>query len=137
VRGELVSFAGFLLGQPVLAGMNVPHASLAQHESLRAVLGAGVYIALVGLLGVALGVLIRSTAGAIVVLVVAAIIVPYLLGPLLPPLVRGLWPIMAGMMVMSTTTKTGIPAVTLLGVMALGVGATVAAACVVFRRRDV
>lgn len=135
--GELVSVGGFLLGQQVLVGMDVPHASLADHESLRAVVGAGLYLALVGLLGAALGVLIRSTAGAIVVLVVAAIIVPYLLGPLLPPLVRGLWPIMAGMMVMSTTTETGIPAFTLLGIMIAGVGATAAVACAVFRRRDI
>ncbi|AXK33365.1 ABC transporter permease [Streptomyces armeniacus] len=137
VAGELIGFAGFLISQPVLKGMDVPYATLGQPHVLRAVIGTGLYLSMVALLGLALGLLVRSTAGAIILLVVATVIIPYMVGPMLPPLARGAWPVMSGMMIMSTNIELGIPAWAAFGMMAAGVGAVLAAAYVLFRRRDV
>ncbi len=72
---------GFLAGGSVLAGKHLP-LSLSDPAMLRAVLGAGLYLAVIGLLGVALGFLLRSTAGAIASLVGILTLLP-LLGTLL------------------------------------------------------
>jgi ABC-2 type transport system permease protein len=60
-------FAAFLIGQRVLAPQHLD-ASLSQPGVLRAVIGSALYLALVALLGLGLGVLLRSTAGAIAAL---------------------------------------------------------------------
>jgi ABC-2 type transport system permease protein len=67
--GQLIGFASFFTGQAVIAGMDVPHATLSQPGVLRAVIGCGLYLAAVGLLGLGLGAVLRSTAGAIGALV--------------------------------------------------------------------
>jgi hypothetical protein len=64
VLGELVSFTTFALGQLVLADAHAG-ASFGDPGVLRAVAGAGLYLAAVGLLGFGLGGLIRHTAGAL------------------------------------------------------------------------
>ena len=45
---------------------------------LRAVLGAGVYLTIVGLLGLALGAIVRRTAGAIATLFAVVLVLPLL-----------------------------------------------------------
>jgi ABC-2 type transport system permease protein len=75
------SFIGFYAGASVLAGQHLS-LSLADPGVLRAVAGAGLYLAVIGLLGVALGALLRSTAGAIASLVGLIMLLP-LLGTLL------------------------------------------------------
>lgn len=57
------AFACFLIGQALLAPTHVT-ATLSQPGVLRAVFGAGLYVALCGLFAFALGALLRSTAGA-------------------------------------------------------------------------
>jgi hypothetical protein len=65
--GELVSFAGFLAGAAfVRAG--VPHPVLSQPVVLRAVALSGAYLFLIGLIGLALGVIVRHGAAAIAIL---------------------------------------------------------------------
>jgi ABC-type transport system involved in multi-copper enzyme maturation permease subunit len=64
VCGELLSFAAFGLGQAIL-GTKHAGASLADPEVLRAVVGGGLYLTVVGLLAFGLGALIRHTAGAL------------------------------------------------------------------------
>jgi ABC-2 type transport system permease protein len=62
--GELVTFADFLAGAAfVRAG--VPHAALSQPAVLRAVVLSGAYLALIGLIGLALGGIIRHGGAAI------------------------------------------------------------------------
>lgn len=56
-------FASFFIGQSLLAPTHVT-ATLSQPGVLRAVIGAGLYVALCGLFAFALGALLRSTAGA-------------------------------------------------------------------------
>lgn len=75
VVGLVSSFVSFFLGQAILTG-NVPHATLSQTGVLRAVIGGGVYLALVGLLALGLGSLVRHTAGAIAVLFGLLLVIP-------------------------------------------------------------
>ncbi|MEU1517414.1 ABC transporter permease [Streptomyces sp. NPDC005811] len=69
------ALAAFLLGAPGLDGERIA-LSLGDDGVLRALAGAGVYLGLVAAFGVALGVLLRSSAGAIAVLVGVLLILP-------------------------------------------------------------
>ena len=73
--GQLIGFTSFLAGQAVFAGQDVPHATLGQPDVLRGVIGGGLYLAALGLLGLGLGTLFRSTAGAIGTLVALTLLV--------------------------------------------------------------
>lgn len=64
VLGEVMSFVAFGLGQALLAQAHAG-VSLTDPGVLRAVIGGGLYLAVVGLLGFGLGALIRHTAGAL------------------------------------------------------------------------
>lgn len=81
VAGEIMAFVAFGVGQAVLKSQ-FPHAALGQPGVLRAVLMAGVYPALIGLIGLGLGALIRHTAGAISAVVGVLFVLPLILVPL-------------------------------------------------------
>ncbi len=68
VIGEVLAFAAFAAGQAALASP-APHATLGQPGVLRAVLMAGAYLCLMGLIGLGIGAIIRHTAGAITAVV--------------------------------------------------------------------
>jgi ABC-type transport system involved in multi-copper enzyme maturation permease subunit len=72
---EVVTFVTFLMGQAVFSGV-VPTASLSSGSVLRAVILTGVYLALLTLLGFALGLILRQSAASISVFVVILLIVP-------------------------------------------------------------
>jgi hypothetical protein len=63
--GEALVFASFWIGQAVLSAVGAPSATFAQPGVLRAVVLSGAFLALLGLLGLGLGVIIRHTAGAV------------------------------------------------------------------------
>ncbi|WP_128430970.1 ABC transporter permease [Streptomyces cyaneus] len=69
------ALAAFQLGTPGLDGEKISLA-LSDDGVLRSLAGAGVYLALVAVFGVALGALIRSSAGAIAALVGVLLILP-------------------------------------------------------------
>jgi ABC-2 type transport system permease protein len=69
------ALAAFVLGSAVLND-GVGSLSLGDDGVLRAIVGAGIYLGLVAVLGVALGVLVRSSAGAIAILAGLLLIVP-------------------------------------------------------------
>ena len=69
------ALAAFLIGNGVLSG-TAKVMSLSDAGVLRGLLGAGVYLALVAVIGVALGTLLRSTAGGISALVGTFLLVP-------------------------------------------------------------
>lgn len=69
------ALAAFLLGAPGLDGERIS-LSLGDDGVLRSLAGAGVYLALVAVAGVALGVLLRSSAGAIAALVGILLVLP-------------------------------------------------------------
>jgi ABC-type transport system involved in multi-copper enzyme maturation permease subunit len=70
-------FVAFFLGQAVLHGKHLG-VSLGDPHVLRAVLGAGVYLTIVGLLGLALGAIVRRTAGAVATLFAVVLVLPLL-----------------------------------------------------------
>jgi ABC-2 type transport system permease protein len=75
--GEIVAFAAFAAGQATLPPP-AAHATLGQPGVLRAVLLAGAYPALIALIGLGIGALIRHTAGAICTLVGVLYVLPLL-----------------------------------------------------------
>lgn len=77
VTGIVSSFAAFFLGQAVLTGKGIG-THLGGPGALRSVLGAGLYLAVLGLLSLGLGTLIRRTAGAIATVAGLVIILPVL-----------------------------------------------------------
>jgi ABC-2 type transport system permease protein len=81
VAGEIMAFVAFGVGQAVLKSQ-FPHAALGQPGVLRAVLMAGAYPALIALIGLGLGALIRHTAGAISAVVGVLFVLPLILLPL-------------------------------------------------------
>ena len=78
--GELATFADFLAGAAFLRS-GVPHPALSQPAVLRAVALSGAYLCLVGLIGLALGVIVRHGAAALVVLVALVFVAPLAVPP--------------------------------------------------------
>jgi hypothetical protein len=81
IVGEVITFACFLVGQGIMSG-RAPTATLGQPGVLRAVALTGAFLALLGLMGLGLGVIIRHTAGAIAAFVGITFLLPVLLQPL-------------------------------------------------------
>lgn len=80
--GTVGAFLAFIFGNAIVAG--TPAAmSLSDAGVVRSLLGTGLYLGLVGVIGVALGALLRSVAGGISVLVAALMLIPGLVS-LLP-----------------------------------------------------
>jgi len=77
--GEALAFACFGLGMAVLHAGGAPSAALSQPGVLRAVTLSGAFLALLGLTGLGLGVIIRHTAGAIAAYVGVTFLLPVLL----------------------------------------------------------
>jgi ABC-2 type transport system permease protein len=75
--GEISAFAAFFAGQAMLKAP-VQHATLGQPGVLRAVLMAGAYPALIALIGLGIGAIIRHTAGTICALVGMVFVLPLL-----------------------------------------------------------
>ncbi|MEU6405170.1 ABC transporter permease [Streptomyces sp. NPDC046985] len=82
VVGTLGAFVAFFFGSRIVSGtsaaMDFSHAGV-----VRSLLGAGLYLGLVGVIGVALGALLRSVAGGVSTLIAALMLVPGLIS-LLP-----------------------------------------------------
>jgi ABC-2 type transport system permease protein len=79
--GEISAFAAFVAGQAALPAP-APHATFGQPGVLRAVLMAGAYPALIALIGLGIGAIVRHTAGAICVVVGVLFVLPLLFTPL-------------------------------------------------------
>jgi hypothetical protein len=81
VAGEVLAFLSWGIGEAVLRSP-APHAALSQPGVLRAVLMAGAYPALIALIALGLGAVIRHTAGAISAVVGILFVLPLILLPL-------------------------------------------------------
>lgn len=131
------AFIAFNLGQHFLASHGT---TLAAPHAWRAIIGVAGYLTLVGVLAVAFGFLIRSTAGGIATLFALLLVLPGI-GQLLP----ASWqthtlpylPSNAGASMFSAHTETGAlsPGTGLL-VLCIWVVVALTAAAVVLRRRD-
>jgi hypothetical protein len=75
VVGEVISVSAFSLGQALIHG-KAPSTSFGHHLVLRVVLGAGLYLVLIGLFGCAIAVVVRHAAAGIAVVVGTLFIVP-------------------------------------------------------------
>ena len=98
---EIIAFAAFFIGQALISG-HAPTATLGQPGVLRALIGGGMYGALIGLLGLALGTILRSAAGAISVLVAVLFVLPGIAAALptsVEHTVEKFWPTQAGQQV--------------------------------------
>jgi ABC-2 type transport system permease protein len=140
--GIAASLGSFLVGQAILAQKHL-QTQLSNPAAVRSVFGAGLYLAVLGLLGLGLGTLIRRTAGAVATVVGLIVI--------LPVLVQGLpatWqdtitrylPSTAGQAVIGHTRFTS-PGHQLspwagLGLFAAYTAATLTAAAITLNRRD-
>jgi ABC-type transport system involved in multi-copper enzyme maturation permease subunit len=76
VVGELLSFAAFFLGRAIITE-HIP-VSLSDPGVARSVMGAGLYMAMLGLFSLAFGAIIRHTAGAITAVLGLVLIVSQL-----------------------------------------------------------
>jgi ABC-2 type transport system permease protein len=81
VLAEIVAFGSFFVGSAILHSK--VSVSLSDTGVLRATVGAGLYLTVFGLLAMAIGALIRHTAGAISIAIGIAFVLPILAG-LLP-----------------------------------------------------
>ncbi|WP_033338771.1 ABC transporter permease [Catenuloplanes japonicus] len=106
IVGAVGALAAFAVGLPILDGEPVAMA-FSDDNVLRSLLGVGLYLGLVGVLGVALGALVRSSAGGIAILAGGLLILPGL-AMLLPSdwydAIDGYLPSNAGSEIMSTTS---------------------------------
>lgn len=75
----VASMVSFLAGQAILASRGLHGASLADPGAFRAVVGAAVYLTGAGLVGLAVGVMLRNTAGSITAVVGVLFLVPSVL----------------------------------------------------------
>jgi ABC-2 type transport system permease protein len=75
VVSEFVSFVSFILGQFLLSAP-ATHATLSSPGALRAVVGGGLYICVLGLIAFGLAAIIRHTAGAISAFVGILLVLP-------------------------------------------------------------
>jgi ABC-2 type transport system permease protein len=98
VAVEIIAFVAFLIGQALISG-HAPTASLGEAGVLRALVGAGLYGALLGMMGLAFGTIIRNAAGAIAVLVSIIYVLPGISNALptsIKQTVQEYWPTQAG-----------------------------------------
>jgi ABC-type transport system involved in multi-copper enzyme maturation permease subunit len=138
--GIAVSLAGFLVGQAMLSGAGAPHLALSDGVAARGILGGGVYLALAALFGLALGTVIRSTTATVTSLFGVMLIVQAF-APALPgglgDWVSTYWPPIAGGQIITSYRDPDLLGPWAgVGVMAGCVTVLLAAAFVVFRKRD-
>lgn len=137
--GIVSSVVAFLIAQSELTAVHV-QVALSAPGVARAVVGAGIYLVLVGLLGLALAALLRSTAAAI-----SSVVGLLLILPVIANFLPGTWsttvskylPSNAGHALWSVTQAPGgLSPLAGFGVFCLYIVVAFAAAAVVLRRRD-
>lgn len=137
--GECTSFVSFFAGQALLSSQHI-QTTLGGPEVLRTVFGTGLYVTGVGLLGVALGWIIRSTAGGIATLFGLLLVLPAL-GEALPDTwaqhINPYLPSNAGQSLAAVHPDTGMLAPwTGFGVFCIYVVVAFALAAYLVKRRD-
>ncbi len=139
---SVVTVAGsFFASQAVIGASGLAAADLGDPSVLRALVGAVLYLTLIGLMGLALGTLTRSSTGALGIVVALTLLAPALT-PALPGAVGAAiaryWPTSAGQAVYAVVgSSASLPPLLGLGVMALFTLYLTVASHAVFRSRDV
>jgi ABC-2 type transport system permease protein len=99
VVGEVLAFGSFVMGQAILKSQGAPTASLSNGTDLRAVVGVGLYLVVLAIIALGIGAIVRSTAVAIVTVVVMLYVVPAILAGVNDSVTQGIlkyWPTQAG-----------------------------------------
>ncbi len=139
VVGEFLSFAAFFLGRQLISA-HIP-VNFGDPGVARAVFGAGLYIAVLGLFSLAAGFILRHTAGAITA-VLGLILIISPLTSLLPDSwgahVNAYMPTNAGQLILKAHQESGdlLSPWQGLGVFAVWTVLALAVAAVLFTRRD-
>jgi ABC-2 type transport system permease protein len=140
VLGEIISFGSFFIGAAILHS-HVP-VSLSDHNVTRAVLGSGLYLTVLGLFSLAIGGIIRHTAGAITTAIGVVFVLPILSG-LLPSSwgahVNGYLPEQAGTLIGQANPPAGgnvLSAWEGFGVFCLWAAVLLAIAAYLLQKRD-
>ena len=135
----VVSFASFFLGQALLAGTGHA-ASLSEPGVARAVFGAGLYATAIAVMGLGLGAVCRSTAGAISALFAILFVPPILgdaIGGSVQEVIQRYAPMNAGARMISVhSAPNTLGPWTGLAVLALCAAVTVAAGLWMVHHRD-
>ncbi len=100
---EILATVAFFVGQAIIHA-NAPSVTLGDDGVLRAVIGAGFYAAVLGLLGLAIGTIVRSAAAGIGILVALLYVLPAIAAALpsnLEHSVEKFWPTQAGSQLVS------------------------------------
>jgi ABC-type transport system involved in multi-copper enzyme maturation permease subunit len=95
---EVIVFATFFIGQALISG-HAPTAALGDPNVLRALVGSGLYGALIGVLGLMFATILRSAAAAISLLVALLFVLPGIAAALpasIEHTVQKFWPTQAG-----------------------------------------
>jgi hypothetical protein len=129
----------FVVGEAIFSGRNIDIAF--SHPGVaRAVIGAGLYLTVIGLFGLGLGAIIRNTAGGIALFAGIMFVLPPLMN-VLPTswndAASPYLPLQAGESIMSITPGNQLGPWTGLGVLCAYTVAAFAIAIVLLRRRDV
>jgi ABC-2 type transport system permease protein len=139
VVAEIVVFGSFFLGAAILHS-HVP-VSLSDHNVTRAVVGSGLYLTVLGLFSLAIGAIIRHTAGAITTAIGVVFVLPILSG-LLPGSwgahINGYLPEQAGVLIGQSHAASGdvLSAWEGFGVFCLWTAVLLAIAAYLLQRRD-
>lgn len=138
VAGVLTSLAAFFAGTACLPA-GIAHPSIASSTVLRAVVGLGLYLGILAVFALALGLVLRSSAGAITVATTITVAVPIALlstGTLGRHLDKW-WPTEAGRQILDTRPIHGtLPPLTGLAYFTAVTLAACVAAAVLLDRRD-
>lgn len=141
ITGTLTALLSYWLGQTILGSYGAPTSQPFEPGVVRAIAGMGLYLALTALLGLALGILFRSSAAALGTIVTAVLILPALsqnLPESIAEVIARFWPNLAGARIMSTVTDPGLlTPVVGFALFLFTVAAVTVAAYVTFRNRDV
>jgi ABC-2 type transport system permease protein len=138
--GALIALGSFLVSQAMLAAQGAPSAALTDPGVPGSIVGAGLYMTLIGLYGVALGFLLRRTAGAIA-LGSFLLMLPAMASLFPDWLARGVltyWPTAAGARLFSLDRiPDGLSPPAGFAVLAAAVLVLLLAAFTLFRSRDI
>jgi len=136
---EVVCFCCFFIGSTILH--SVLPVSLGDHNVTRAVIGGGLYLTVIGIFSLAIGALIRHSAGSIATVMGVLFLLP-IFAPLLPDSwgahINAYLPYQAGEVI----THSGQPASQLLsawqglGVLGIWTALLLGAAAILLQRRD-
>jgi len=145
IAGEAVSFATFFAGRAIVGGRAILYLTIPFRQEWPLLISLGLCVLLFALVGLGLGVILRSTAGAIIVLVAGFLYILPLVALHIPPpwgyrvssvLLANLGPELARAPQSWGFPRTVLSPLWTGAVMALYVAVALGAALVLIRRRD-